>query len=86
MRLGATVRPTMANQILKSPVATRILLVRHGLSSFNLEGRIQGREDASVLSAAGEQQARQLGKALAELSIDAILCSPCRGPNALPSC
>ena len=66
----------MANQILKSPVATRILLVRHGLSSFNLEGRIQGREDASVLSAAGEQQARQLGKALAELSIDAILCSP----------
>ncbi|MEL0264910.1 MAG: histidine phosphatase family protein, partial [Synechococcus sp.] len=35
------------------PLATRILLVRHGLSSFNLEGRIQGREDSSKLSDPG---------------------------------
>lgn len=63
-------------QILKSAVATRILLVRHGLSSFNIEGRIQGREDASVLSAPGEEQARQLGSALREISIDAVWCSP----------
>ncbi|WP_461556252.1 histidine phosphatase family protein [Synechococcus sp.] len=57
-------------------MATRILLVRHGLSSFNIEGRIQGREDASVLSEAGEQQARLLGAALHELQFDAVWCSP----------
>ena len=57
-------------------MATRILLVRHGLSSFNIEGRIQGREDASVLSEAGEQQARLLGAALHELRFDAVWCSP----------
>ena len=30
-----------------TPVSLRLLLVRHGLSSFNLEQRIQGRDDLS---------------------------------------
>ena len=57
-------------------MATRILLVRHGLSSFNLEGRIQGREDASKLSDPGMQQARQLGQALRDVPLTAAFCSP----------
>jgi probable phosphoglycerate mutase len=66
----------MAPQSPEIPVATRILLVRHGLSSFNLEGRIQGRENDSELSDAGEIQARQLGEALRELPLTAAWCSP----------
>ena len=57
-------------------MATRILLVRHGLSSFNLEGRIQGREDASKLSDPGMEQARQLGRALGDIPLTAAFCSP----------
>ncbi|MEB3240298.1 MAG: histidine phosphatase family protein, partial [Cyanobacteriota bacterium] len=38
-------------------MTTRILLARHGLSTYNLEGRIQGRDDRSLLSSRGEQQA-----------------------------
>ncbi|MBM5828590.1 MAG: phosphoglycerate mutase family protein, partial [Cyanobacteria bacterium M_surface_7_m2_040] len=29
----------------KAPVSLRLVLVRHGLSSFNVEHRIQGRDD-----------------------------------------
>ena len=58
------------------PLATRILLVRHGLSSFNLEGRIQGREDASKLSDPGMEQARQVGRALRDIPLTAAFCSP----------
>ena len=57
-------------------MATRILLVRHGLSSFNLEGRIQGREDASKLSDPGQEQARQVGHALRDIPLTAAFCSP----------
>jgi probable phosphoglycerate mutase len=57
-------------------VTTRILLARHGLSTYNLEGRIQGRDDRSLLSPRGEQQARQLGEALREVPVSAVWCSP----------
>jgi probable phosphoglycerate mutase len=57
-------------------VTTRILLARHGLSTYNLEGRIQGRDDRSLLSPKGEQQARQLGEALREVPMTALWCSP----------
>ena len=53
----------------------RLLLVRHGLSSFNKERRIQGRDDLSNLSAEGHDQARRLGASLAEVSLDAIYSS-----------
>ena len=45
----------------------RLLLVRHGLSSFNLERRIQGRNDLSTLTEDGKQQAIKIGKALTKL-------------------
>lgn len=37
--------------------AKRVVLVRHGQSTWNEEGRIQGSSDFSVLTAKGESQA-----------------------------
>ncbi|MCP9915458.1 histidine phosphatase family protein [Cyanobium sp. ATX 6F1] len=54
----------------------RIVLVRHGLSSFNLEHRIQGRDDLSDLTEEGVRQARATGAALKELSLTAAYSSP----------
>ena len=54
----------------------RIVLVRHGLSSFNLDQRIQGRDDLSTLSDQGAEQARRTGNALAEVPLAAVYSSP----------
>ena len=59
-------------------MSLRLVLVRHGLSSFNLEQRIQGRDDLSDLTPQGHQQARSTGEALGELNLDAAYCSPLR--------
>lgn len=56
----------------------RLVLVRHGLSSFNREHRIQGRDDLSTLTEDGAAQARAVGRSLAELSFDAAYSSPLR--------
>ena len=58
------------------PVPLRLLLVRHGLSSFNRERRIQGRNDLSSLTAEGHQQASKTGEVLSNLTIDAVYSSP----------
>ena len=57
-------------------VPLRLVLVRHGLSSFNREHRIQGRDDLSTLTEEGADQARAVGQSLAELPIDAAYSSP----------
>jgi broad specificity phosphatase PhoE len=57
-------------------VPLRIVLVRHGQSSFNLEQRIQGRDDRSTLTETGRNQARLAGQALADLPLDAVYSSP----------
>ena len=54
----------------------RLVLVRHGLSSFNREHRIQGRDDLSTLTDDGAGQAKAVGRSLAELPIDAAYASP----------
>ncbi len=54
----------------------RLLLVRHGLSSFNLERRIQGRNDLSTLTEEGHQQASKTGQVLSNLPINAVYSSP----------
>ncbi|MEI6031625.1 MAG: histidine phosphatase family protein [Synechococcaceae cyanobacterium ELA739] len=54
----------------------RIVLVRHGLSSFNLEQRFQGRDDLSSLIEEGARQARATGSALADLPLTAAYSSP----------
>ena len=41
----------------------RLVLVRHGLSSFNAKGLIQGRTDDSLLTDEGYEQSRKAGKA-----------------------
>ncbi|MEB3201104.1 MAG: histidine phosphatase family protein [Synechococcaceae cyanobacterium] len=54
----------------------RLVLVRHGLSRFNAERRIQGRDDLSELTEAGAEQARRCGEALREIPLAAAYCSP----------
>ena len=54
----------------------RLLLVRHGLSSFNKVLKIQGRNDLSTLSEEGKLQAIETGKTLADLKIDHVYSSP----------
>jgi broad specificity phosphatase PhoE len=52
-----------------------LLIVRHGETTWNREGRYQGRTDVP-LSDEGEAQARALGKRLAGLPITIALTSP----------
>ena len=54
----------------------RLIFVRHGLSSFNKEGRIQGRNNLSTLTKEGQSQAEAAGKILSSIPIDAIYSSP----------
>ena len=57
-------------------MAIRLVLVRHGLSSFNAKGLIQGRTDDSFLTDEGYEQARKAGKALSKINFDKIYSSP----------
>jgi broad specificity phosphatase PhoE len=52
----------------------RILLARHGETDFNVEGRWQGQSD-SPLTERGLAQARELGRALADEPIAAVVSS-----------
>ena len=54
----------------------RLVLVRHGLSSFNAKGLIQGRTDDSLLTDEGYEQARKAGQALSNIDFDKIYSSP----------
>jgi len=54
----------------------RLIFVRHGLSSFNKEGRIQGRNDLSTLTKEGQLQAKAAGETISHIPIDAIYSSP----------
>ena len=51
-----------------------LLIVRHGATDWNAEGRIQGHTDLG-LSDTGAEQARLLGERLAQIPIDAAYCS-----------
>nr|WP_299411276.1 histidine phosphatase family protein [Acaryochloris sp. IP29b_bin.148] len=57
-------------------MATRVILVRHGESTFNVEGRVQGHLDKSTLTERGLADARQVGSVLKDIAFDAIYCSP----------
>ncbi|MDP8936104.1 MAG: histidine phosphatase family protein, partial [Cyanobacteriota bacterium] len=50
---------------------TRIILVRHGKSTYNQERRIQGRLDKSILTEAGRSAALQVGDTLSSIAFDA---------------
>lgn len=57
-------------------MTVRIILVRHGESSYNTERRIQGRMDLSVLTDKGIEQARCVGRALEGFTFRQAYCSP----------
>ncbi|HEY9907541.1 MAG TPA: histidine phosphatase family protein [Thermosynechococcaceae cyanobacterium] len=57
-------------------LTTRVILVRHGESSYNVERRVQGHCDQSTLTAAGEAGARKVAAALSDLRFDAVYSSP----------
>ena len=57
-------------------MATRVIIVRHGQSTYNAQKMIQGRCDESVLTDGGIKDAQLVGQALSSLQIDAFYCSP----------
>lgn len=57
-------------------MTTRVILVRHGQSTYNAQKRIQGRLDDSVLTDAGRLDATHVAQALQGLRFDAIYSSP----------
>jgi len=57
-------------------MTTRVILVRHGESSYNVEKRAQGHCDLSTLTEKGEKMAAQVATALKDLKFDAVYSSP----------
>ncbi|MGL4884249.1 MAG: histidine phosphatase family protein, partial [Waterburya sp.] len=57
-------------------MSTRVIIVRHGQSTYNAQKRIQGRCDESVLTEKGLVDAQTVAQALSEIQIDAFYCSP----------
>ncbi|MGH8000624.1 MAG: histidine phosphatase family protein [Brasilonema sp.] len=55
---------------------TRVIIVRHGQSTYNTEKRIQGRLDASKLTEKGRIDSSKVGEALSHILFNAIYCSP----------
>jgi broad specificity phosphatase PhoE len=63
------------------PPDRRLVLVRHGATVWNAEGRFTTRTDVE-LSPAGLEQAAAAGTALAAIAIDRVVCSPLRRARA----
>jgi probable phosphoglycerate mutase len=64
------------------PAPTRVILVRHGQSTYNAQGLYQGCSDASVLTPAGRLMAYRIGIALDNLSISTLYTSPLQRAQA----
>ncbi len=56
--------------------STRVILLRHGASTFNVAGRYQGCSDQSLLTQEGKAAARLSGKRLRSEKIKIIISSP----------
>ncbi|XP_066308097.1 probable 2-carboxy-D-arabinitol-1-phosphatase [Miscanthus floridulus] len=69
---GATT--SLTNRILTS--SKKATLVRHGLSSWNAESRVQGSSNLSVLTETGTKQAEKCRDALANIKFDVCFSSP----------
>ena len=57
-------------------MTTRVIIVRHGQSSYNAQKKIQGRCDESVITQQGRIEAQTVGRTLAQYHFDAFYCSP----------
>jgi phosphoserine phosphatase len=55
---------------------TRVILIRHGQSTYNALGLYQGSSDESVLTEIGRSDARKTGSFLQGLAFDAMYASP----------
>ncbi|CAD5178181.1 unnamed protein product [Musa acuminata subsp. malaccensis] len=69
---GATT--SLTNERLSSP--KKVTLVRHGLSSWNNENRVQGSSNLSILTDIGVGQAEKCRDALTDISFDICFSSP----------
>lgn len=50
--------------------------MRHGMTNWNFDGRVQGGLDKSRLNQIGMRQARRAGQSMRHISPDTIFCSP----------
>ena len=53
----------------------KLYIIRHGQTDWNVQGRIQGRQDIP-LTAAGRSQAQMLAKGMEKRPVTAIYSSP----------
>ncbi|MED6107999.1 hypothetical protein PIB30_019403, partial [Stylosanthes scabra] len=65
---------SLTDDLIASP--KKVMILRHGLSTWNSESRIQGSSDLSVLTEAGEKQAERCKKALENMYFDQCFASP----------
>ncbi|XP_039065144.1 probable 2-carboxy-D-arabinitol-1-phosphatase isoform X1 [Hibiscus syriacus] len=65
---------SLTRESLSSP--KKVTLVRHGLSSWNKEGKVQGSSNLSVLTEAGIKQAERCRQALSNMHFDQCFSSP----------
>ncbi|CAK9181807.1 unnamed protein product [Ilex paraguariensis] len=65
---------SLTQKLMSSP--KKVTLIRHGLSSWNEESRIQGSSNLSILTEIGVMQAERCRKALADMDFDQCFSSP----------
>ncbi|PWA54113.1 histidine phosphatase superfamily [Artemisia annua] len=65
---------SLTQKLLSSP--KQVTLVRHGLSTWNDESRVQGSSNLSTLTETGIQQAERCKKALVDIHFDQCFSSP----------
>lgn len=71
--IGMAVQPVVAKNHCSVP--TKLILVRHGQTPWNVSGLLQGTADVP-LDAAGQAQAQQAALAIAGKDVDAVYSSP----------
>ena len=76
LSLLSTSNTSNASVISSTPPTTKVILVRHGRTNYNEQGRYQGSSDESVLTEKGYQDAYKTGLALEQFDFDAIYTSP----------
>ncbi|XP_010242913.1 PREDICTED: probable 2-carboxy-D-arabinitol-1-phosphatase [Nelumbo nucifera] len=65
---------SLIHELMSSP--KKVTLVRHGLSTWNEESRVQGSSDLSILTEIGARQAEKCRRALADICFDQCFSSP----------
>ncbi|TXG47388.1 hypothetical protein EZV62_026682 [Acer yangbiense] len=65
---------SLTQKLLSAP--KKVTLVRHGLSSWNNEGRVQGSSNLSILTEIGIRQAERCREALKNIHFDQCFSSP----------